>query len=42
MDDCLSVLFVVLTAWGVFSLVSRRESREVQQFIQMLVDALRK
>lgn len=42
MDTCLSIGFVLMLALAIFSLPRRSESREVKQFIQMLLDALNK
>jgi hypothetical protein len=42
MDACLSIGFVILIALTLLSMAQPRESREVRQFIQMLMDALRK
>jgi hypothetical protein len=42
MDTCLSIGFVILVALTLLAMAEPRESREVEQFIQMLMDALRK
>jgi len=42
MDTCISIGFVILLALAIFAPAEKRDSREVQQFIQMLMDALKK
>jgi hypothetical protein len=41
-DTCLSIGFLILVALAIFTMAQPRESREVEQFIQMLMDALKK
>jgi len=38
--DCLSVAFILLLVLAIFGPAQSGESREVKQFIQMLLDAI--
>lgn len=40
MDTCLSIGFVIMLAIAIFAMARRQDSVEVEQFIQMLIDAL--